>query len=317
MRTKECPEQIVGDNFLLSSKADLSKLESGCDLVQREANTDHSSDRIPKRLHAGVADLVQLQTAISKGISRIYLDYSLLEQVNEETLFAAKKENGLSFYLTTPYIVREKDIPYLKQIADKLHTGLYDGVLIRNLESYGFLKDENVPGDLVLDSNMYLWNRESCNYWKEKAQEFYLPIEQNGGEWRELLNKSDLKEVCPSALVYGRVPMMITSNCVRKTSGKCEKKPGISLLKDRYGKEFPVYADCRCCYNVIYNSVPLSLHGLFKKQQKNIGHFRLDFTVEDQRMTEKLIDYFQKLLVEYKEPFYQEFTTGHFKRGVE
>ena len=32
---------------------------------------------------------------------------------------------------------------------------------------------------------------------------------------------------------------------------------------------------------------------------------------------EKIIDYFGRILMEYKEPFYQEFTTGHYKRGVE
>lgn len=268
-------------------------------------------------LHVSVTTLAQLESALTRAVSRIYLDYSMMEQINEDKLRRVKDEKGLSYYLATPYIVREKDISHLKQLADKLRMGLYDGVLIRNLESYGFLKEEAVPGNFVLDSNMYLWNRESCSYWIDKVQEFYLPIEQNGGEWRELMQKADLNKLSPSAVVYGRLPMMISSGCVRKTSGKCEKKSGMSVLKDRYEKEFPVYADCLCCYNVIYNSVPLSLHGLFKKQHRNIDHFRLDFTVEDSKTTEKIIDYFGRILMEYKEPFYQEFTTGHYKRGVE
>lgn len=268
------------------------------------------------RLHVSVSDLSQLQAALKRKIPRIYLDYGLLEEIKEEEFLTAGQEEGISFYGITPYIVREKDIPHLELLADKLRKGICGGVLIRNLESYRFFKEAKVPGDLVLDCNMYLWNRESCNYWKDKVNEFYLPIEQNAGEWKELLSKLSFKEMTPSALVYGRLPMMVTSNCIRKTSGHCTKIAGFSKLKDRYGKEFPVYADCRCCYNVIYNSVPLSLHGLFKTKWRT-SCIRLDFTDEDAKRTDKVIEYFEKLQNGYQEPFYQEFTTGHYKRGVE
>jgi putative protease len=173
-------------------------------------------------------------------------------------------------------------------------------------------------GELVLDHNMYLWNRESYNFWQGKVAEFYLPIEENLGEWRELLHSIGRGEItAPSAMIYGRLPMMISANCVKKTTGNCRKQPDFSVLTDRYGKEFPVYADCRCCYNVIYNSVPLSLHGLFKKRERQIRNYRLDFTVEEPGEAKEIISYFKGLLKEYKEPFYKEFTTGHLKRGVE
>lgn len=268
------------------------------------------------RLHVSVSDLSQLQAALKRKISRIYLDYGLLEEIKEEEFLTAGQEEGISFYGITPYIVREKDIPHLELLADKLRKGICSGVLIRNLESYRFFKEAKVAGDLVLDCNMYLWNRESCNYWKDKVNEFYLPVEQNAGEWKELVGKLSFKEMTPSALVYGRLPMMVTSNCIRKTSGHCTKTAGFSKLKDRYGKEFPVYADCRCCYNVIYNSVPLSLHGLFKTKWRT-SCIRLDFTDEDAKRTDRVIEYFEKLQNGYQEPFYQEFTTGHYKRGVE
>ena len=138
-----------------------------------------------------------------------------------------------------------------------------------------------------------------------------------------------------SAVVYGRVPMMITANCLKKTMERCNMTPEIMILTDRYEKQFPVYTDCRSCYNVIYNSVPLSLHELFDGRfsagaagRKPAGqhpgssvcfcdNFRLDFTVEDGEDTLKTILYFQDLLDNYREPFYKEYTTGHYKRGVE
>ena len=86
-------------------------------------------------------------------------------------------------------------------------------------------------------------------------------------------------------------------------------------LTDRMGKEFPVYTGCRHCYNVIYNSVPLSLH---KKVSTERGKYRLDFTAENEQETAKILDYFSCIYsgTEAGLP-YKEYTTGHEKRGVE
>lgn len=282
-----------------------------------ESNTAKEKEG-SQALHVVVSTLPQLMAVCDCGAQRIYVDYGLIGQIDPCWLKEQHLKNHTAFYITTPYVVREKDIPYLIQIAESLHQGIYQGVLIRNLESYGFFREAEVMGELVLDHNMYLWNRESYNFWQGKVAEFYLPIEENLGEWRELLHNIGRGETtAPSAMIYGRLPMMISANCVKKTTGNCRKQPDFSVLTDRYGKEFPVYADCRCCYNVIYNSVPLSLHGLFKKQERQIRNYRLDFTVEEPGEAKEIISYFKGLLKEYKEPFYKEFTTGHLKRGVE
>lgn len=270
-----------------------------------------------KGFHISVKTMSQLLAAVECKVQRIYIDYDLAGQVDSQWLKEQHLLNQTDFYLTTPYIVRAKDITILEQMAECLSQNIFQGVLIRNLESYGFFKDAKAPGKLILDHNMYLWNRESLNFWNGKAAEFYLPIEENMGEWREILQNTNNRELIPSAMIYGRLPMMISANCVKKTTGNCNKEPGFSVLKDRYEIEFPVYTECRCCYNVIYNSVPISLHGLFKKQIKQIINYRLDFTVEDAEEIKKIVSYFKGLFEEYKEPFYKEFTTGHLKRGVE
>ena len=65
--------------------------------------------------------------------------------------------------------------------------------------------------------------------------------------------------------VYGRAPMMISAGCVRKTSGQCKGSGDAFLqIRDRMGETFPVRCVCGrdrdLCHNVIFNSVPLSLH---------------------------------------------------------
>ena len=119
---------------------------------------------------------------------------------------------------------------------------------------------------------------------------------------------------------------MVTANCVLKTTGQCKKVSGNQAeepvkLTDRYRKQFPVEANCQHCYNIIYNTVPLSLHADWKKW-KGQAAMRLEFTMESRRETEEVLSFFGKvyegsdLTKEEKLPF-GEYTTGHEKRGVE
>lgn len=72
--------------------------------------------------------------------------------------------------------------------------------------------------------------------------------------------------------------------------------------------------------NIIYNSVPLSLHGELSKW-KGYVDFRLDFTVETEAETRECLEYFTKLAEggygSIEKPPYGDYTTGHEKRGVE
>lgn len=273
-----------------------------------------------QQLHAAVNTKAQLWAALNESVERIYLDYSLLcEEICKELKRYKDKNNfRTKLYLITPYIVRERNISCLERIkrvfTDSL---LFEGVLVRNLESYHFLTKQEFVGKIILDANLYLWNHEAVAFWEERAEEFYLPVECNLHEWKELLQHCRQKNFLSSAIVYGRLPMMITANCLNKTSGKCSKIPQIVTLKDRYGKQFPVYTDCLSCYNIIYNSVPLSLHKLFENKDWLNGNFRLDFTIENETETAQIIKYFKELFKCFKAPFYKEYTTGHLKRGVE
>lgn len=273
-------------------------------------------------LHVLVNTMEQLEAALKEKVSRIYIDYSFLYQEADENSGNAicmlkEKERTAELYLTSPYIVREKEQRHLEKIEQALETGVFSGVLVRNLESFYFFHKQIMPERIVLDANLYIWNREAIYFWKNQAAEFYLPVECNFHEWNELLSHCADREIKASAVVYGRLPMMVTANCLNKTGGICNKKSGFVMLTDRYEKQFPVYADCLSCYNVIYNSVPLSLHGLFQEKQWLHENYRLDFITEGRRETELIIQYFKGLSNNYQPPFYKDYTTGHLKRGVE
>ncbi|GFI03323.1 putative protease YdcP [Lachnospiraceae bacterium] len=273
-----------------------------------------------KVLHALVNTLGQLRAACKAHLPRIYLNYSLLEEESLAIMQLSKKNNTKirqEFFIATPYIVREKDSKYLEKMDEVLLTGVFDGVLIRNLESFSFFDQKKRSVKMVIDTGLYVWNRESLKFWEGRAAESYLPLECNMHEWRELLETCPDRKMQISAVVYGRFPMMITANCIRKTMGSCRHVPGWGTIKDRYGKQFPVYMDCLCCYNVLYNSVPLSLHKVFTEKNFPAECVRLDFTTEESEETLQIIHYFGDIFRTYREPSYKEYTTGHYKRGVE
>ncbi len=60
-------------------------------------------------------------------------------------------------------------------------------------------------------------------------------------------------------VLYGYLPLMTSAQCVHANTGRCDKRPQITYLKDRYGKYFPVKNNCMDCYNTVYNTTPLLL----------------------------------------------------------
>ena len=283
-----------------------------------------------RQIHVSVRTTEQLEAALEAKVSRIYLDYSFFERGTPESLkhFGERAVNqNTAFYIAAPYIVRKKDWNYLEKIVKLFREEKISGVLVRNLESFGFLEKELPAQKLVLDANLYIWNSQALLFGVGGGVEFYLPLECNAGEWRGILASCRGSTMQASAVIYGRLPMMITANCLKKTMDRCDGKPEITQLKDRYKKQFPVYNDCLCCYNIIYNSLPLSLHSFAAKESSQAVNFRIDLTVEDQKESLRVILYFKELSGRFVPKGREEgenvpcpikeYTTGHYKRGVE
>ena len=169
-------------------------------------------------------------------------------------------------------------------------------------------------GIVTFDSSLYGFNSQAEETMESLgADEQTLPVELNGRELAEL--GCEGKELT----VYGSIPVMVSAQCVRRTVSGCDRKPGILTLKDRVGKEFPVRNCCRFCYNLIYNSTPLSLLGQ-EKQVKNLGpaRLRLQFTMEEPEKAAEIAEAFGDSFLRGRErTLAGDFTRGHFKRGVE
>ena len=105
----------------------------------------------------------------------------------------------------------------------------------------------------------------------------------------------DLSKPVPTELIaYGRLPLMITENCViQSRTGSCTCGSGRTNLMDRTGSRFPVLRDGDTCRSVIYNSRKLYwADRLSELQNLGLWALRLIFTTEnDQQVNAALQDF--------------------------
>lgn len=242
----------------------------------------------------------------------VYVSGDLAAAETESVLSVCRELAAMCpVFLSLPYILRESEHSYLEKLVSMTEEGPFSGFLIRSADGLGFLRGSGKSALLHLDANVYTWNKEAAEQLGEGVSGFCLPLELKAAEQRELLKSGRSFE----KIVYGRIPMMITANCVLRTAGSCGGKNGAArcaALTDRYGKEFPVVCNCRHCTNIIYNSLPLSLYRELSKWE-DAARLRLAFTLENREETGKILDAF----LAGGEPALSEYTTGHEKRGVE
>ncbi|MGI6021426.1 MAG: DUF3656 domain-containing protein, partial [Lachnospiraceae bacterium] len=188
-----------------------------------------------------------------------------------------------------------------------------DAFLASDVEGYFFLCNNGLKEKTIADSSLYTMNFFSRKFFDGCAG-ITAPFEMNKSEL--MLRKNDRS----SLVIYGYVPLMISAQCVKKTCGKCDGRRGYAKLRDRKGKFFDVKCCCDHCYNVIYNSEPLSLYSEAEEVLRSGFRFlRLSFTKESGAETSKIIDRFIGHYFEGKGPetFPDHYTKGHFRRGVE
>ena len=243
------------------------------------------------------------------------MDISVVCEDEKTAELIEKKYPQVHIYKNVfPYVLRYE---YEQELIKLLES---DEILVRTADGLGFLIQNGYKGKIIADAGLYTFNRASKQFLKDSGvYRDTVPLELNYHEIRERgVEASEL-------VIYGHVPMMISAQCLYKnTKDACrkdEKNGHRTVLKDRIGKNLPVICFCRYCLNVIYNSVPLSLHTELEKiRTLDVPSVRLSFTVEKPEEALDITGFFIKLLSGTSRadsvPF-KEYTRGHFIRGVE
>lgn len=270
--------------------------------------------------YVSVAKLSQFDTVVTHPcVKRIYVDCNILTRIWENKdaarLIVQAHANKKEIFLAMPHIFRIDSYQSYETAYSFLFEEMaWDGILVRNYESVQFLKEHGYQGKMVTDHNLYQFNNYAKAFWLDQGVEHMTaPLELNFKELLQLgLTENEL-------VVYGYLPMMVSAQCVRKTTSGCSKNSGQLIFKDRYQKSFCVKNHCDYCYNIIYNTAPLVLTDQKEEVQKlSPKALRIQFTTEDSAMIQYVMKLYEDVYVknlERKDPD-MEFTRGHFKRGI-
>lgn len=290
--------------------------------------------KMPARLYVSALYPAQALEAVkSHEVKRVYLSSDgVLELQGEKELLEAVRrrkaqEPDFSFWIALPVILRSYSCLYFEKlmawIREADHETLTDGLMAGSLSGLLWAQKAGWKKGLSLQHSAYVFNRETWDLFMRHFQldSYTLPLELNRKEGTALPAQN------MEMMVYGRIPMMSSANCIRRTAGECRilhtqksLREGLPrrdmrfFLKDRYQAEFPVLINCRHCMNTIYNSVPLSLHQYLEEiRNRGLRAVRLDFTVESAAETGRVIRFFAD--AEGTPP--ASYTTGHYKKGVQ
>ena len=265
------------------------------------------AEQLPAVLKADFVDTVYLDCML-------YTRENLIRKLSED--IDRVHASGKKAFYVFPFIFRQQTSLFYEKIMPELKKLPLDGIMLRSLDEIAFIKEwGNENWQMVSDSNLYTYSNEASEYfYRLGMMQDTIPVELNR---KEILRRENSRS---EMIIYGRLPLMITAQCIHKNTLGCMHQPKVLNLKDRYSVHFPVKNFCSECYNVIYNSLPVCL---FKEDVtvKKIAPaaVRLSFTTETEEEAEQILTIYGDI---YKNggilgQLPMECTNGHFKRGVE
>jgi len=235
--------------------------------------------------------------------------YVPIHILQEDPAFCRDLASKVRLCAVLPRIVHDGELPALKQAMVDVKALGVNQVLVGNL---GLLVpaqecDMGIRGDFSLN----LYNSGSMN----TARQMELLSAAVSFEMK-LAQIRDVSKAVPSELLcYGRMPLMVTENCLfRGKTGNCICHQGITKLTDKTGAEFPLIRDGNSCRTVVLNGKKLNwLDRQDDLSRLGLWAIRLYFTTENPREVDQVLASQQS-----PQPFDPgACTRGLYLRGVE
>ena len=218
--------------------------------------------------------------------------------------FTALPEADTQWCAVLPRVWRDRDEAELRRWLDHAKSLGVTAVLAGNIGHLSLVRDMGfaVYGDYGLN----VFNGRSLDYLRKKGlSSACLSFELRFAQLR------DLPKCLPAeAIVYGRLPLMITENCLIENAGACRcDRP--NFLTDRTGAAFPLLP----AYGhrtEIQNSRVLWLADRPEYRRLGLSFARLRFTTETPEECLRVFRDYQAGAAASG-----EFTRGLYERGVE
>ncbi len=274
----------------------------------RSAGEEPGTDLKRPKVWAQVTTAEQFRAARKCGIQNIIVEET------PKIMEILTKEERANCLIALPHVCRVGSRDRVRKL-----TGMgFRGVMARNPEEIDILRQIRYEGLVIGDGSLYQWNTAARDLLLEDCDKLSLGWELSSRDMVPLMKDAADRQLLQ---VYGRIPMMITAGCVKKTAGMCShREQGFFALEDRKGMRFPVRCVCGHCSNVIYNSLPLSLHSFVKKGDPVISEasgWICAFTTESGSETEQILRWYSSGGEDKDaQQVFREYTTGHYRKSA-
>ena len=280
------------------------------------------SDEIHKRpgepeLAVSLEEPGLLETVLrDPQVKRIYLPWMKLKQEeNPERILEEITASGRKCYLMLPQIARKKQMEELERMKGLVFCDQISGLIIRNLEEYGWIVESGYGREIILDYMMYGYNRAALAEYREYLKQ---PVRMTYPEECSLKEMEDLKLSDADLLIYGHLPLMVSVQCVKDNTQGCDGREQWMMIHDRYQKKFFVRCCCSDCVNEIYNGQPVWLGGEAEAIRECLHPevCRVHFTKETPKEAEMILKEAREMWDGKDHAPIKDFTKGHFRRGA-
>ena len=252
---------------------------------------------------------------IARAPARVYAPLELFPQL-DLTPYRGRTE----FFAVLPRIYRTQDEPVLRALLEDAMKKGVTGVSLGNLGHLSLVRglDVTLHGGWPLN----LYNSAALDFWKgEGLASACVSFELRDAQLR------DLSKCIPcEAIVYGRLPLMLTENCLNAnefgckhfasrpvsipTDGACASAPE---LTDRRGERFPVLRAWGCRSEIENGKILYLADKLSDWQSLGLRYALLRFTTESPEECVCMLRAYQGEAVEPP----TDITRGLFYRGAE
>ena len=253
------------------------------------------------KLTCSIARLDQLTDALADGAEMIYVPIELLPGLKDYC-------GRAKLCAVLPRVWRDGDEADFRKILG--NTPALWAVSIGNAGHMAIV--EGLPLEKRGDFGLNVFNSRAVAFWQEQGLDSVtVSFELRHQQVRELR-----KYLPCEGIVYGRLPLMVTENCMIGNAGNChgDKRlcQGENTLTDRTGARFPLLGQygCRC---EIENSRTLFLADKPEWRDCGLTYARLRFTTESPAQCDAVLRRYQG----EGDWTPEEFTRGLFYRGVE
>ena len=285
--------ELFENKYLQSFRRNKDKMSAVLSVIE-------NPDSIDGGFVCEITTIEQFHALKALPFLQFYVPLNLIQKYPEDFDIYKRK-----IVIVPPAVVCENDQNSIfKSIKKYLDEGFY-GVLALNISFIEKFKNYKVIGGFRLN----IFNSHALEFYKSMGiLSAELSPELSLGQIREIK-----KPIPVQTMVYGRIPVMVTENCIRKNTSQCPCDGNFSIT-DRMGMEFPVIRDGNSCRNIVLNCKKTFMaFDMQKIKDAKVMLYRLYFTDESPDECVKVSGSFFE-----SGPYRPEdYTSGHYGRGVQ